>query len=485
MLRTRRGAWWRTKDSGQSLYLIAGGMIFLLGVTGLAIDLTSLYLARSEAQRAADAAALSGAKVFVSSLCTSMGGCSGAQTAATNAAITTGNQNLVGGQSPNIQSSDVTFTSLSTTNPRITVNVQMTAARGDAMPTFFVRVFGITTADIGATATAEAYNPSGTTGPPVGTSCVKPWILPNIDPNNYGPGTAPANACPALPGTAATMTTLNWCAPCPTSATDPCQTAGYYHATFVNTGVTPQTITNNAAYTGPGSNGAIGEPLVLKPGEPSAAPAPSQFYPIQIPPGDVPAQCPSCAANPSGGGAALYSANISCCNTNVLACGTNVNIDNKTGNMQGPTEQGVECLINEDKTTDTGQDTLCGTSVLGDVVPPCGPPFTIWGGPNNPISALRGQADISSSSSIVTVPLYSGQLLCPGGSCGTGIVTIIGFLQVFLRTVDGPGPNQGNVHATIMNVTACGSTPPGGGGGGTVTGGGGQLIPIRLVQPGS
>ena len=45
--------------------------------------------------------------------------------------------------------------------------------------------------DIGATATAEAYNPSGTTNPlTFCTGCVRPWYVPNCDPNN----TSPANS---------------------------------------------------------------------------------------------------------------------------------------------------------------------------------------------------------------------------------------------------------------------------------------------------
>ena len=56
------------------------------------------------------------------------------------------------------------------------------------LPTFFARIWGRTQITVSASATAEAYNPSGhvniTTGsaPPVAPSCVKPWLLPNLDP---------------------------------------------------------------------------------------------------------------------------------------------------------------------------------------------------------------------------------------------------------------------------------------------------------------
>jgi uncharacterized membrane protein len=42
-------------------------MVGLLGMVALAIDVVTLYVARSEMQRAADAAALAGAKAFVES----------------------------------------------------------------------------------------------------------------------------------------------------------------------------------------------------------------------------------------------------------------------------------------------------------------------------------------------------------------------------------------------------------------------------------
>src|SRR5712692_6664806 len=260
----------RKNERGVSLVMVSVGMVMLLALAGLAIDLVSLYLGRSEAQRSADAAALAGATVFVTSGCTSGGsGCSLTQTAATNEAISVGNKNLVGGVNPGIQTSDVTFNFSIPGDPRITVTVQRTAARGNPMPTFFAKIFGVSTVDVSATATAEAYNPSGTNGPPVGTSCVKPWMMPNCD---YASGhTSPAN--PLCPGT-----------------------AGY----FISTGA-PATI----ARPGPAPSGVIGLLMDIKAGDPSQAAKPSQFYPVILPPGSTPAECPTCSTG-GPGGAALY-----------------------------------------------------------------------------------------------------------------------------------------------------------------------------------
>src|SRR5689334_1362243 len=136
MLSRSRNSYRQASESGSTLYVIAIAMVGLLGVSALAIDMVSFYLGRAEAQRAADAAALSGATVFVNSGCTSgASGCAagGAQeTAATQQAIDVGNQNVVAGQAASIQAGDVSFTYPSPQEPQITVTVQRTAARGNA-----------------------------------------------------------------------------------------------------------------------------------------------------------------------------------------------------------------------------------------------------------------------------------------------------------------------------------------------------------------
>src|SRR5882724_5851621 len=58
-------------ERGQTILLVAVSLVALLGMAALAIDVVTLYTARSEVQRAADAAALAGAKAFVDSGVTS------------------------------------------------------------------------------------------------------------------------------------------------------------------------------------------------------------------------------------------------------------------------------------------------------------------------------------------------------------------------------------------------------------------------------
>lgn len=422
----------RNPERGISLFIVAAALIVLLGMSALTIDLAALYVARNEAQRAADAAALAGARTFITTSFTSgLITQATVQTLATQDAIAIGGQNAVAGQPAQIQPSDVTFDFSTPGNPRITVTVKRTGASGNPVPTFFAKAMGIANANVSATATAEAFNPSGG-NLPIGTGCVKPWILPNCDPDPAHGGDP--NLCQA-------------------NFVDPST------GTIVSPGLYP--------------SGTIGQPLTLKQGDPQAAAAPSQFYPIQIPPGTEPALCPDCAQNTGsfGPGAALYARNIACCNTNQFTCGLQVDVQLQTGNMVGPTRLGVQCLTHQ-LSNGTGQDTLDTTTV----------PFNIIGGTNNPNPLLQNQI-ITSSDSIVTIPLYDGHDLCPGGSCSS-TVTILGFLQVFINSV---GPPQATVNATILNVAGCGAGGSGGGsgggGGGTVVGSGGSLFPVRLVQP--
>ncbi|MGE5204838.1 MAG: hypothetical protein ACM3PW_04430, partial [Chlamydiota bacterium] len=334
--------------------------------------------------------------------------------------------------------------------PLVTVVVQRNTARSNALPTFFARLWGYRSANVKATATAEVFYPSGTSVPATG-SCMKPWILPNCDPDHQSP------------------------------ASTFCSGSG----TFINS---DGTISNPGKWTGvPNTGGVIGELITLKAGSPSASPAPSQYYPVQVQLSPNPL-CPACATQTGGGGtsgAAVYRENIECCNTNTFSCGQTGNIDLvllQTGNMQGPTKQGVECLIHEDP-NGKGQDTLDADTI----------PFSAIGGANNPNPAYVGKNfSLSDSNSVVTMPIYDGHNLCPGGSCSP-TVTIIGFMRVFIKDVTqgggGGGGAGGDVDAYILDIAGCSGQGGGGGGGngggsnGGPTGAAGSPIPVRLVHP--
>src|ERR1019366_8961909 len=177
----------RKHEQGLIITLVAVFMLFVIvAMAALAIDVVTLYTARSEAQLAADATALAAARVFANSGMTSDpnaatdGFVGYAETASQTVATQVAMANSVGGGS--LTGVVITFNDGSTTfatNPTVTVNVQKTN-----IPTYFARIWGKTQITVGASATAEAYNPLVVAGSfPVAPVCVKPWLLPNISPS--------------------------------------------------------------------------------------------------------------------------------------------------------------------------------------------------------------------------------------------------------------------------------------------------------------
>ena len=401
------------QQRGSTLVLVAVSMVMLLALSALGIDVATLYVTRNEAQRAADASALAAAKQFVSSGYTSGLITQGAvQALAIAQAKAVGSENRVAGQAASIQNADVTFDFSQQGDPRVSVRVVRSAARGNAVPTFFAKALGMTSADVAASATAEAYNPSGSNGGPTFcTGCVKPFILPNCDLQH----STPTN--PVCPG----------------------GNQGYY----IQNG--------QIVHPGPVSQGGvIGQQWTFH----------SQLVPSQY--GEL---------NFDGGGDNAYRQNIASCNAHQYTCGDNIPL--LTGKGTGPTGQGIEQLIHASGYgMNQGQDTM-------DVT--VGPPFQIYAGSNNPLvvtGVLSAGSPISTSDSVVTVPVYDGSPLNPGA----GSVTIIGYMQIFVKYVDHKG-NDDSIGAYILNIAVCQS---GGGtcssGSGTVSGGGQSLIPVRLVR---
>jgi Flp pilus assembly protein TadG len=179
-------------ERGQTILVVAVAMVSLLAMAALAIDVVTLYVARSEMQRAADAAALAGAKAFVDSGFTSDPTNTTrqalAQSMATAAINSVVQQNRVGGVAPQLAPGSPDFTNLATSlgDPQVSVTLQRTD-----LPTFFSRIWGRRLSTVSATAVAEAYNASNSqdgTGNyvPITPKCVKPLLVTNKDPNHGG-----------------------------------------------------------------------------------------------------------------------------------------------------------------------------------------------------------------------------------------------------------------------------------------------------------
>src|SRR6202035_3910328 len=132
----------------------------------------------------------------------------------------------------------------------------------------------------------------------------------------------------------------------------------------------------------------------------------------------------------------------------VLSCGggtTYAQWDNNVnpGGLGGVSDTGTECLINSvGAGRNRGQDDL-------DPLP--------W--PNNPmqITAQSGPQKgnlVTTSSSIVTIPIID-----PATFQATSPfqVTIVGFLQAFIKEVHRVGPLAGDIEITVLNIAGCGS----------------------------
>lgn len=474
------------------MVLVAVAMVAIIAMAALSIDVVTLYLAKEEAQRSADAAALAAARVISLSGMTGdpnnsinswQAICGGSGSPATEAAQAAAQQNAVG--SIQVPASSVTVTysagsgkssgsnsdcsALNTASPapfgvNPMVSVQVTRA---SLPTFFSRIWGNTGNTVSATATAEAFNPSnsgtvgngsGTTITPVQPRCVKPWAVPNRDPMSPAPNKG--NYCDQAGGPGACNPLVN------TS-----------DGSIVNPGI---------SLGGTSANGVIGEHFSLVPDcqysgssctlrdNPVLAnhvqtkhilngPYNLEYLPGLV--GTTVTAVPSCV------GASPYEEAIAGCDASTnYQCGVSGQntIDlSENPAFSGDTTNGAKCLIREGDATDPqpdGQDTLVTSAY----------PFQILAGNSSPLSGLAGKPGkpISSSTSIVSLPIFDNT---PVSGTGTTKVTFVGFLQVFINSVD----QYGSIDVTILNVAGCGkgSTAPGS----AVTGS--SPVPIRLITP--
>jgi len=424
----------RRHERGQTIVLVAVSIVSLLAMAALAIDVVTLYVARTEIQRAADAAALAGAKAIADSGVTTLPAgdpsCTDAVTLAqtmANAAITAVlPNNLVSGTAPTLISAN--FTNLSgcpSNDPEVTVTLQRTG-----LPTFFAHIWGTRAASTGASATAEAYNPANSGGSftPIAPRNVKPFLVANLDPLN------PPNAF------------INT----PTGAVE----SGVIGETFNLTADC-----GNGATCAPPDN----PPKVI------TAKHEVEYLPALVSANTSNYVCPLC------GGATDFEMSIKCSDENAyqyLSCGggaTNAQWDATVipqGGATHETEDGALCLIHAtSEGAGSGQDTLDKT------LWPTGPmQITAESGP-------QSGNKVSTSSSIVSIPIID-QTNIVGSS-----VTIVGYLQAFINFVaDGTGGTTADdLNVTVLNVVGCGTTNNGAtpiqGGNGT------SPIPVRLITP--
>lgn len=376
----------RNTESGYVLVVLAAMLVILLGFAALAVDLGIMYGARTSAQRAADAAALAGAYTFIESPFSTQP----ESLAIARAQYIATKNTILGAPIPN---SEVAVT-VNYPNRLVTVNLT------HVIPTFFGRVLGWTSARVSVIAHAEGSKPD---------KCPRPWFIPNLILASDDP---PCDAC----------------AP-PVGISNPPHVI--LEGGFPSTTVTDFAKSYMGLQPGPMGAGMAPAPFRIKPGNPSNALGPGEFFAIQL----------SNDPNQSGGDAYR---------DNIMYCGPQVNCWDtysvKTGNMIGPTKQGTEFLLSP--TPDTWSRVENGT----------------------PIYLSPSGVELYDSHQVVLAPIWDTcAAICPTGGKLTGTnvtVQVIGFARIFVKEIQG-----NDVLAFLAGAYGCGPAPSGG-----------PNIPLRLVR---
>ncbi len=319
---------------GGTLIIVAVAMVALMSAMALAIDLGMLFKNRSDAQRSADAAALAGASAFLDAFGPA------AVDPARNRAVEYLGYNSVGNDPIDVSSSvqtnllgGVLLDSLPEAVVRVIpdefkVRVEVRRANNE---TWFGRLFGQNFMPVRAIAAARA-TPAGA------ARCLKPFAIPDIwhDAN----GDLDGDHVWDMPTNKDFDNGEVW-----RFGDDP----GDYYTKYdpsVLSPVPPQTGYGSTYRTDVNKDwGREIKMKVTNPNDVSQAQS-GIFFPWSLPNEEVTSECKF----ETGGemGAASYRANICNCNTSPITLDTPYPI--KTGNMVGPTHQGVKELIAMDNT---------------------------------------------------------------------------------------------------------------------------------------
>ncbi|MCI0355205.1 MAG: pilus assembly protein TadG-related protein, partial [Acidobacteria bacterium] len=363
------------RERGMTVAMLAVFIIGLLAMAALAIDLGVLYTARTSAQHAADAAALAGALTFIDST-------SAQPAAAQEAAIATAGANFVLGKVVTISAAEV---NVDIPNRLVTVTVPLIGASG--IGTYFARAIQVKSVDVTVQASAEASLVGA------GSRCLKPLFIPNTILSTQDPVLACAAGEKIFERVGGGVPPLN--------CTQPTEHSSWFT-----------------------SNNPVGGAYQIRPGNPANALVPSQFYALDFGAGGSDYRC------------TLGGCTNDCGITNIPSCGDSYPV--KTGNMIGPTNQGVDDL------TGANPD--------------------IWLGVGQYEDGFNGLV-YPTSNQLVVAPVWDNccQVINPGTNGQTAM--IVGFVDLFIDASKGGG----DVDAHLVSTTPRAGL--GGGGGGP--GGGG------------
>ena len=289
----------RRDERGMTMAFVAMGFMAFLTATTLAIDVGMFMAARSQAQNAADSGALAGAIALGFNDFDNRS----ASGPAVSAAISAAQSNVMIGAPPSVLPEDVTFPNDPAGQPRrVKVAVYRNAERENEIPTIFGRVFGVDTVEISASATAEASQANA-------VRCLRPFMIPDRWTEASGPFDPMSSTFRMYDNQGNLL--------------PPAERDTYIPA-------------NQPGYTG-WTDDDKGTELILRAGNGSNI-EPTAYQSWSMP------------GNSGMIGADWYQQNISGCNRTRVT----VNLNNplyllqEPGNMQGPTEHGIDELIAQD-----------------------------------------------------------------------------------------------------------------------------------------
>jgi len=281
-----------SNERGAVLALVALLLVVFLGLAALAIDLGLLYVARGEAQRAADAAAHAGAGYLLNN--------PDATEAEIKAeAMRVGQRNLVRGEWADIDpDQDI---DILRDERKVRVRVHRTNDRENPVGTLFAQIIGFGLVDVAASAAAEIW-------PADAGTCVWPFALPD----RWCTEEAQANGtCPADQYSDALESAQGW-------------EDGDWYTSWRDD---DHLIVDGKKYWTGYSDEDYGDQLLIKSQDPSGAIQPGWYFPFEV-----------------GTGGSGYRDAISGCDfaEEVFAVGDTLHTE--PGNMVGPTRQGFEEL---------------------------------------------------------------------------------------------------------------------------------------------
>jgi hypothetical protein len=278
-------------ERGMSFVWVGMGFMAFFAATTLAIDVGMFMTARSQAQNAADAGALAGATALLFDDYDDRSDTGPAKMSA----MSTSKENDVMRVDVSVVPTDVTFPVGPTgLNNRVRVNAFRTSDRNNPVAALIGPIFGVPTANVSATATAEA-------SPANAMTCVKPFTIPDRWTENTHPDWDPGDSFERYDKGAVV-------------AVDP---DVYYPP-------------GHPSYSGYNPYTDKGLFLIIRASNDTNI-APSFYF--------------SWAMN-GGSGADWYRDNISGCNTETIHIGDSITAE--PGNMVGPTNQGIDALLAQD-----------------------------------------------------------------------------------------------------------------------------------------